>query len=191
MPFGLSICAVIGDICTQSNVGEYQKRINKASLGWITNSSNPKCNFQIIWWMSSLAENVSKQHIYIIQFLWLLYCSDNQLIMCVFSSRFWSYSIKPWMTSLMWCPVKSGLLWKCGKFGWVEWRIFARQNSRQVAFSTQPTTHRPSGSTNQLHFHPTPSSDKTPQLFGKLDKKCPLQLIGQWQKILYSNAISY
>ena len=33
MPFGLSICAVIGDICTQSNLGEYQKRINKAFLG--------------------------------------------------------------------------------------------------------------------------------------------------------------
>ena len=32
MPFGLSICAVIGDICTQSNLGEYQRRINKTFL---------------------------------------------------------------------------------------------------------------------------------------------------------------
>ena len=32
MPFGLSICAVIGDICTQSNLGEYQRRINNTFL---------------------------------------------------------------------------------------------------------------------------------------------------------------
>ena len=36
MPFGLSICAVIGEICTQSNAGEYQKqRMGLQGFSWV------------------------------------------------------------------------------------------------------------------------------------------------------------
>ena len=65
----------------------------------------------------------------------------------------WSSSIKPKMASMIRWLVKSGLLYKCGQFRWVEWRIFARQNSRQVA-STQPPTNQVAQPTNFTSTQP-------------------------------------